>query len=634
MDYASPEVDVATYPAQFVAYTLSELAAMSLELALLLEIEPTERVKIQDVRELAPLAETAEDAVTDVPTTLAPTVSPVPTGAPTVSSAPTTSPRPSTAPTEAPTGFPSTVPSALPTVFPTFVGGENMTVIQYFSLDFTLQAPARAGFMNVTEQDEYCNKLEAQTADIAPADTHTRVVTTCAFLDAISKVSASPILPAVPATSEAPAEEPNGTVVEDGISTSTNPDLNGRQRQLRQPQNRRSTRAGWNANNRGIDPWNFGLDTTQRGLQQATVTTIYTYFFSMMYTSISVNVSTFPQDFQVHLVENAGEFNAMLTDVLGLDADNNLTFTEIGTYEVNTEAPSLTPSEAPSYRPSESFSASPTRLPTGPPNTEVPTVIPSEAPTAFIVKPSDSNDTVVIVVGVVAGLICFALLVGLVLLYQKRQAKLESIRAEQRAAANTYQGGESNGNGMTDSGHFKPQEGRTEFATFSQDEIHRGGYPNGQPYDTVATSPLSNDYHGNGQRYNGHLMMSRSTSESILSNPSLLSNGQDDDDDYDDDLNPHDDDLLQRSSKLSPLDDFDRFKDQNLENMRSSVEANVAGIDGMMSQALTMALMDGGNPSVGMLWDGATSGEEIEANALCEVTDWMKRHDFASFDEQ
>ena len=85
---------------------------------------------------------------------------------------------------------------------------------------------------------------------------------------------------------------------------------------------------------------------------------------------------------------------------------------------------------------------------------------------------------------------------------------------------------------------------------------------------------------------------------------------------------------------MSPLDDFDRFKDQKLEDMRSSVEANVAGIEGMMSQALTMALMDGGNPSVGMLWDGAMAGDEIEANALCEVTDWMKRHDFASFDEQ
>ena len=39
-------------------------------------------------------------------------------------------------------------------------------------------------------------------------------------------------------------------------------------------------------------------------------------------------------------------------------------------------------------------------------------------------------------------------------------------------------------------------------------------------------------------------------------------------------------------------DEFDQYKDQNLEKMRAEVEGNLSGFDGMMSQALTKALMD------------------------------------------
>ena len=123
--------------------------------------------------------------------------------------------------------------------------------------------------------------------------------------------------------------------------------------------------------------------------------------------------------------------------------------------------------------------------------------------------------------------------------------------------------------------------------------------------------------------------MSPSTSESILSNPSLLSNGQDDDDD---DEHDDEDELMNRHSKLSPLDDFDRFKDHNLERLRSDVTESVRGMDGMMSQALTFAIL-GGTATTDLL--EGSDGIEMEANALFEVFDWVKRNDsVASFDER
>ena len=84
-------------------------------------------------------------------------------------------------------------------------------------------------------------------------------------------------------------------------------------------------------------------------------------------------------------------------------------------------------------------------------------------------------------------------------------------------------------------------------------------------------------------------------------------------------------------------DEFDQYKDQNLEKMRAEVEGNLAGFDGMMSQALTKALMDDDEPNVvasDLLWGGIgqPSGTEIEASGLCEVTDWLKRNDNASVD--
>ena len=86
-------------------------------------------------------------------------------------------------------------------------------------------------------------------------------------------------------------------------------------------------------------------------------------------------------------------------------------------------------------------------------------------------------------------------------------------------------------------------------------------------------------------------------------------------------------------------DEFDQYKDQNLEKMRAEVEGNLSGFDGMMSQALTKALMDDDEVHVDpseLYWGGIGQqrGAEIEASALCEVMDWLKRNDAASIDRK
>lgn len=80
-------------------------------------------------------------------------------------------------------------------------------------------------------------------------------------------------------------------------------------------------------------------------------------------------------------------------------------------------------------------------------------------------------------------------------------------------------------------------------------------------------------------------------------------------------------------------DEFDQFKDQNLERMRSDVEGTVKEVDGMMSQAMTYALLDDDEIQVDqkiLCWGGLGDPTEIEATALCEVHDWQKRHEGAS----
>jgi hypothetical protein len=79
-------------------------------------------------------------------------------------------------------------------------------------------------------------------------------------------------------------------------------------------------------------------------------------------------------------------------------------------------------------------------------------------------------------------------------------------------------------------------------------------------------------------------------------------------------------------------DEFDQYKDQNLEELRANVEGNLSGFEGIMSAAVTKALMgdeDADLDSKELLWgcNEDPSGAEVEASVLVEVSDWLKRND-------
>jgi hypothetical protein len=120
-----------------------------------------------------------------------------------------------------------------------------------------------------------------------------------------------------------------------------------------------------------------------------------------------------------------------------------------------------------------------------------------------------------------------------------------------------------------------------------------------------------------------------SPSESLVSNRSLLSAGNS--------LTGDSGDEVDATHGLA--DEFDQYTDQNLEKMRAGVEGNLTGFDGMMSQALTHALIDEDDANIEpkeLLWGGSGQliGTEIEASALGEVTDWLKRKETRSDEER
>ena len=86
------------------------------------------------------------------------------------------------------------------------------------------------------------------------------------------------------------------------------------------------------------------------------------------------------------------------------------------------------------------------------------------------------------------------------------------------------------------------------------------------------------------------------------------------------------------------VDEFDRYKDRNLERMKKQVEGSVNDLEDMMSHATMMALIDDDDDSRRDIRDlmGGTCGDaiEIEAVILCEATDWLKRREGASLDER
>ena len=218
---------------------------------------------------------------------------------------------------------------------------------------------------------------------------------------------------------------------------------------------------------------------------------------------------------------------------------------------------------------------------------------------------------VTIGVFVVAGSI---FLIGL--FYYRKRRLLRELEFRSNAAGNVVKNG------------VRPSNGEGSWNTVVQ--------PSKPFHDTFRPLDISNqpsaqrkiNYNGNSEALDTPGAMV-SPSESLVSNQSLLSAGNSMAGDSGDEAD----------ATQNLADEFDQYKDQNLEKMRSDVEGNLTGFDGMMSQALTRALMDDDDANIDpqeLLWGGygKLRGAEIEASALGEVTDWLKRKQGASVEER
>ena len=80
-------------------------------------------------------------------------------------------------------------------------------------------------------------------------------------------------------------------------------------------------------------------------------------------------------------------------------------------------------------------------------------------------------------------------------------------------------------------------------------------------------------------------------------------------------------------------DEFDSYKNQDLETLRNAIERSVDGVDGMVSLAMAHAYTS--DPTVdGLLeWFGGEQDDgRIEASCLCDAYDWLKINEMSSSD--
>lgn len=317
--------------------------------------------------------------------------------------------------------------------------------------------------------------------------------------------------------------------------------------------------------------------------------------FEMTYSSVYINVTDYPIFFQQYINRNNFTIVSKMQtlDLNVTQAQQAQRFVVITTEP--TVAPGPIPTAMPSLLPSGSSTPSiqpslnPTPIPTVPPSDL--STAPTTSPQADLNQDGPTTETIVIVVSVVIA--CSIVLVGLLIYCRKR-----TLDRDRQFRSNTVQ----------------RKDGVLQQPPFGlSTEGHMSGI-NGQ--DFVRTHSLVK-----GDEVD-------LKNESLISGQSLLSAGSSMDGDSHDEADP--------THVLA--DEFDQYKDPHLERMRADVEGNLTGFDSMMSQAFTRAYIDDDDnfDPRELLWggNGKLTGAEIEASALGEVTDWLKRKENATIQEK
>jgi len=307
--------------------------------------------------------------------------------------------------------------------------------------------------------------------------------------------------------------------------------------------------------------------------------------YTMKYESKHYNVTQYPKLFQNWTNSNLDKILEALTTL-------KMNVTEVdGARRIVVSTPAPSYSVFPSAKPTVS-----------------PTITP--VPSSLTEAPIDTSDTIMtgdddpknnvslnIIIIAVSLIIAFSIIViGVFVYYRKRRVN----RLDDFGANSTK----------------RSQIGESKI----QDDTRWAGSATGAPNPSYGTSETK----AYGSSFGKHLdMPSRSAGVvssgdgSLVSSQSLISRG-----------NSMGGDSRDESDSAHILvDEFDQYKDQNLEKMRADIE-DLPECDGMMSQAVAKALIDQDDDTVISYWGGNhdITAPEIEASALGFVLDWLKRN--------
>jgi hypothetical protein len=528
-----------------------------------------------------------------------PSASASPSETPTISSEPSASCIPSLSPSIPPSATPTSTPTVAPSSHPTFHA--NSTSRGIFDFGFTMENVTHPTdlFQNLTLM---CQLFVDMTPSLAYLQGHNprHVYTTCADIRGGFFRTRAP--------TAAPIDQ--GEV--DAITTAV----------------RNNTQVGsYNLSNYG------NLSLYLHNPQ----TIMWSYTMVLEYESTIWNVAGYPDALQDFVEDNPNEVEAELASVyeLGSDDGTNLTIQHFRRLFVQTAAPTVVPTSSPSASPTEEKTEEPTFRLTIP--TAQPTIVPSLPPSTMPVTDQSLNKQTTLVIVVVVVLVSSAMgMFGLFAFYRRRKRRLKELTKYRRPV---IANGEitvelNNGDGLDSYGVATAEPHRADEHAEPRRKIHA------QTGSGVVDASRIRETSNRADLVAGAIdIEAAETQQNVGSNQkkqmlmtSLLS-------DIDDDKYGSDEfeeaaiDVIP-ITQSPPADEFERYKDRNLEKMRSKVEDNVEGLDDMMSQAMTMALMMDGGASTTPKWYGARTGIEIEANALWEVTEWLKRHGDPELDDR
>jgi len=361
-----------------------------------------------------------------------------------------------------------------------------------------------------------------------------------------------------------------------------------------------------------------------RNLQTTATKYLLVVSFTMEYESrFGYEVEDYPSQFQNYINSNLEQVTTDMTErfLPVIKAKDVIVYKPVDP----TSAPSQI-SRVPSGSPTIPEGRRPSNMPSSSPTASgMPSAVPSlvKVETAAPTDDETVEDQQSFIIGLAAGLSGAAVIVCFLIWYMRRKNQQKE---EERRAGRTNIASNNNGSGNQQPNSSRVEEG---MGGISEDAMEPGGFQAGSAHAGSQHAQQYESYHqdefdGSSSPQGGV----GTIADSIFSNPSMVSGGGSFS------SNSNTDDVYNEGGiVLDPLqDEFDHYKNQDLEYMRNGVEESVYGAEGMMSLAMTRALMEDEDADIKPSWGGAEDPESIEANGLCETNDWLRKNEHSTLD--